>query len=104
MITIREKDIELYISVSNGFKGFFDDKDKRVLDSKISQEQYDKAIIVLEEIGNPKTIEELKKNIRPNIPYALDIMDNELIFTWGVTDDYYGKCTWGINIVYGQIE
>ena len=45
MITIREKDIELYTSASNGFRGFFDENGEDLRFSKLSnaEELYHEA-------------------------------------------------------------
>ena len=102
MITIKEKDIEVFTMASSGFKGFYDGNDKRVFD--VSEEDYDKAMIFLDNFNKVKTVEDIKKAIPNNIGYSLDIIDNELILSWSVNEHVYGMMIWNFEIVYGAIQ
>ena len=102
MITIKEKDIEVFTMASSGFKGFYDENDKRVRD--ISQEDYDKADIILEKFNNVKTVEDIKKAIPTNVGYSLDFIDNRLVLSWSVNEYVYGMMTWNFEIIYGAIQ
>lgn len=102
MITIREKDISVFTMASSGFKGFYDENDKRVHD--ISEEDYDKAMIFLDNFNKVKTVEDIMKAIPVNVAYSLDIMDNELVLTWGVNKYVYGKMLWSFEIIYASVS
>ena len=102
MITIREKDIEVFTMASSGFKGFYDENNKRVFD--ISEYWHNEAMEFLARFHKVKTVEDIKKEIPNNIGYSLDIIDNELILSWSVNEHVYGMMTWNFEIIYGAIQ
>lgn len=102
MSAIREKDIEVFIMASSGFKGFYDGNDKRVFD--VSEEDYDKAMIFLDNFNKVKTVEDIIKAIPTNVAYSLEIIDNELVLTWSVNDNIFGMMIWNFEIVYCSIR
>ena len=102
MITIREKDIEVFTMASSGFKGFYDENNKRVFD--ISEYWHNEAMEFLARFNKVKTVEDIKKAIPNNIGYSLDIIDNELILSWSVNEHVYGMMIWNFEIVYGAIQ
>ena len=55
MITIREKDIEVFTMASSGFKGFYDENNKRVFD--ISEYWHNEAMEFLARFDKVKTVE-----------------------------------------------
>ena len=102
MITIREKDIEVFTTAISGFRDFYDENDKRIHD--ISEEDYDKALIFLDNFNKVKTVEDIKKAIPVNVPYSLEIMDNTLVLTWSVNKYVYGKMLWNFEIIYAPVS
>ena len=110
MITIREKDIELYTSVSHGFRGFFDENGEDLRFSKLSNaeelyhEAHDWSKIWLDKIYKSKTLEDFIKGIPSKVPYSIEIKDDEIIFTWLCPNGLNGEFTFGFEVVYANIS
>lgn len=110
MITIREKDIELYTSATHGFRGFFDENGEDLRFSKLSNteelyhEAYDWSKIWLDKIYKSKTLEDFIKGIPSKVPYSIEIKDNEIIFNWSCPNRVNGEYRFGFEIVYANIS
>lgn len=110
MITIREKDIELYTSFSHGFRGFFDENGEDLRFSKLSnaEELYHEANEWtkpwLDKIYKSKTLEDFIKGIPSKVPYSIEIKDNEIIFDWSCPNGLNGEFKFGFEVNYANIS
>ena len=106
--SIDYRDVELYSGASYGFKGFFDEEGNESWNSKImTDEDYKEADEWSKDFMNKlyksKTLEELKRNIPSNVPYALEIKDNEIIFNWSCPNKINGEYSFGFEINYASL-
>lgn len=107
--TVDARDVELYTSATHGFKGLFDEDGKESWESKTMtnedyKEAYEWSSDFMNKIYKSKTLEELKKNIPTNIPYSIELKDNEIIFNWTCPNRIVGEYTFGFDIVYANIS
>lgn len=107
--SVDYRDVELHSSASYGFKGFFDEEGNESWNSKImTDEDYKEAHEWSKDFMNKlyksKTLEELKRNIPSNVPYALEIKDNEIIFTWSCPNGLNGEYSFGFEINYASLS
>ena len=110
MVTIREKDVELYRSASNGFKGFFDEDGTDISFSKSAtadedyREAYEWSDSWLDKIYKAKTLEDLIKGIPSKVPYSLEMKEDAIYFYWSCPNGLNGEYTFGYDIIYGEIN
>lgn len=109
IFNVDYRDVELYTSATYGFKGLFDEDGKESWESKTMtdedfKEAYEWSKDYLDKAFNSKTLEELRKNIRPNIPYYIELNDNKIIFNWSCPNRIHGEYHFGFNIIYANIS
>lgn len=108
--TVDYRDVELYVGASFGFKGLFDDDGKESYESKImTEEEFKKAYEwsnenLINKFYKVKTLEELNKIIKPNLPYYMEISNNEVIFTWRCPNRISGEFKFGFKINYASLS
>ena len=107
--TVDYRDVELYTSVTHGFKGFFDEEGNESWKSKINTEEdfkkaHEWSKDFMNKLYKSKTLEELRKNIPVNVPYYLEMKDNEIIFNWSCPNRIGGEYRFGFNIIYANIS
>lgn len=107
--TVDARDVELYSGATYGFKGLFDEEGNESWKSKINTEEdfkkaHEWSKDFMNKLYKSKTLEELKKNIPVNVPYFLEIKDNEIIFNWSCPNRISGEYRFGFNIIYAPIS
>ena len=103
------RDVELWVSAGNGFKELYDEDGNESYKSKIKTDEdfkqaYDWSDSLLNKIYKAKTLDELKKMIPTNVPYSLEIEDDEIVFIWSCPNRIWGKFTFAFKIIYANIS
>ena len=107
--TVDARDVELYNGATLGYKGMFDEDGKESWESKTRTEEdfkeaYEWTKEHLSKVFDVKTLEELIKKIPSNLPYFMDIDDNEIVFNWSCPNRIHGEFRFGFNIIYANIS
>lgn len=106
---VDARDVELYTGATYGFKGLFDEDGNESWKSNIMtdedfKEAYEWSKDFMNKLYKSKTLEELKKNIPANVPYSLEMKNNEIIFNWTCPNRVVGEYCFGFEIIYANIS
>ena len=107
--SVDYRDVELFVSASNGFKELYDEDGNESYKSKLKtnedfQQAYEWSDSLLNKIYKVVSLDELKKVIPTNVPYSLEIEDDEIVFIWSCPNRVWGKFTFGYKISYANIS
>jgi len=108
--TVDARDVELYVGSSFGFKGLFDEDGKESYESKTrTEEEFKEAYewsndYLLDKFYKAKTLVDLQKVIPTNLPYFMEINDNEVVLNWSCPNRIHGEFRFGFRIIYANLS
>lgn len=106
---VDARDVELIDGASYGFQDVYDEEGNDSFKSKIMtdedfREAKEWSNKIFDKIHKAKTLQQLKDSIPTNLPYFIEIIDNEIIFNWSCPNRCNVEYTFGFRINYANIS